>query len=143
MLHSLKQVEGSEVLLIQDDSDITCGIVLQTRVEKLTLEQWCENLTLDFTHGTNNLDFHLGGFVAYGPWNTCVRLPGIEREGRNHDYGFLMLQAEESSCMAENPDFRDRQILCGVACIGEMISRRFCTPLPISCIGILEENTEK
>ncbi|OWZ01514.1 hypothetical protein PHMEG_00027075 [Phytophthora megakarya] len=39
MLHSLKQVEGSEVLFIQDDLDITCGIVLQTRVQKLALEQ--------------------------------------------------------------------------------------------------------
>ncbi|OWZ06081.1 Serine protease [Phytophthora megakarya] len=59
MLHSLKQVEGSEVLLIQDDLDITCGIVLQTRVQKLALKLWGENLTLDFTHGTNNRGFHL------------------------------------------------------------------------------------
>ncbi|OWY98354.1 hypothetical protein PHMEG_00030901 [Phytophthora megakarya] len=69
MLHSLKQVEGSEVLLIQDDLDITCGIVLQTRVQKLALEQWGENLTLDFTHGTNNLGFHLGIFET-----DCVML---------------------------------------------------------------------
>ncbi|KAE9022365.1 hypothetical protein PR001_g13158 [Phytophthora rubi] len=67
LLHELKQVDGSEVLVIQDDLDITCGIVIQTRVQKLACEQWGENLTLDFTHGTNNLGYHLGSFVATGP----------------------------------------------------------------------------
>ncbi|OWZ21344.1 hypothetical protein PHMEG_0004128 [Phytophthora megakarya] len=57
MLHLLKQVEGSNVLLIQHDLDITCDIVLQTRVQKLAVGQWSENLTLDFTHGTNNPSF--------------------------------------------------------------------------------------
>ncbi|POM71022.1 Serine protease family S01A [Phytophthora palmivora] len=60
MLHALKQVNGSEVLVIQDDLDITCGIVLQTRLQKVVLKQWGENLSLDFTHGTNNLGFNLG-----------------------------------------------------------------------------------
>ncbi|KAE9077073.1 hypothetical protein PF007_g24384 [Phytophthora fragariae] len=67
LLHELKQVDGSDVLVIQDDLEITCGIVIQTRVQKLACEQWGENLTLNFTHGTNNLGYHLGSFVATGP----------------------------------------------------------------------------
>ncbi|KAE9264237.1 hypothetical protein PR003_g32872, partial [Phytophthora rubi] len=67
LLHELKQVDGSEVLVRQDDLEITCGIVIQTRVQKLACEQWGENLTLNFTHGTNNLGYHLGSFVATGP----------------------------------------------------------------------------
>ncbi|KAF1795805.1 hypothetical protein GQ600_17341 [Phytophthora cactorum] len=33
------RVDGSEVLMIQDDLDITCGVVIQTRVQKLAFEQ--------------------------------------------------------------------------------------------------------
>ncbi|KAG2789030.1 hypothetical protein Pcac1_g1596 [Phytophthora cactorum] len=39
LLHELKQVDGSEVLMTQDDWDITCGVVIQTRVQKLAFEQ--------------------------------------------------------------------------------------------------------
>ncbi|KAE9200594.1 hypothetical protein PF005_g15279 [Phytophthora fragariae] len=67
LLHDFKQVKGSEVLVIQDDLDITCGIVIHSQVQKLVFEQWGENLALDFTHGTNNLRFHLGSLVATGP----------------------------------------------------------------------------
>ncbi|RLN72463.1 hypothetical protein BBJ28_00019940 [Nothophytophthora sp. Chile5] len=67
LLHSLKQVNGSEVLMIQDDLGITCGVVIQTDVQKVCFEHWGENLALDFTHGTNNLGFHLGSLIATGP----------------------------------------------------------------------------
>ncbi|RLN56452.1 hypothetical protein BBJ28_00022527 [Nothophytophthora sp. Chile5] len=67
LLHSLKQIEDSEVLLIQDDLGITCGVVIQTGVQKMFFEHWGENIALDFTHGTNNLGFHLGSFVVTGP----------------------------------------------------------------------------
>ncbi|POM78618.1 Serine protease family S01A [Phytophthora palmivora] len=72
MLHALKHVNGSEVLVIQDDLDITCGIVLQIRVQKIVLKQWCENLSLDFTHGTNNLGVHLGNIIASGPTGRII-----------------------------------------------------------------------
>ncbi|KAL3667350.1 hypothetical protein V7S43_007576 [Phytophthora oleae] len=39
LLHTLKQIDGSKVLVIQDDLDITGGIVIQTRVQKLAFTQ--------------------------------------------------------------------------------------------------------
>ncbi|KAF1789249.1 hypothetical protein GQ600_18942 [Phytophthora cactorum] len=60
MLHALRQLDGSDVLVIQDQMDVTCGIVMQTKVQKLMFERWGETLAMDFTHGTNNLGYHLG-----------------------------------------------------------------------------------
>ncbi|KAG4244478.1 hypothetical protein PC116_g7728 [Phytophthora cactorum] len=40
MLHALRQIEGSGVLVIQDQMDGTCGIVMQTKVQKMMFERW-------------------------------------------------------------------------------------------------------
>ncbi|EGZ21228.1 hypothetical protein PHYSODRAFT_414458, partial [Phytophthora sojae] len=55
-------LDGSDVLVIQDQMDVTCAIVMQTKVQKLMLERWGDSLTMDFTHGTNNLGYHLGAY---------------------------------------------------------------------------------
>ncbi|KAG2806671.1 hypothetical protein PC111_g17264 [Phytophthora cactorum] len=52
MLHSLHQLDGSDVLVMQDQMDITSGIVMQTKVQKLMFERWGETLVMDFTHGS-------------------------------------------------------------------------------------------
>ncbi|KAF1775531.1 hypothetical protein GQ600_3799 [Phytophthora cactorum] len=59
-LHALLQLEGSDVLVIQDQMDVTCGIVMQTKMHKLLFERWGETLAMDFTHGTDHLGYHLG-----------------------------------------------------------------------------------
>ncbi|KAG2822633.1 hypothetical protein PC129_g10012 [Phytophthora cactorum] len=64
MLHSLRQLDGSDVLVMQDLMDITSGIAMQTKVQKLMFERWGETLVMDFTHGTNNLGYHLGSLVV-------------------------------------------------------------------------------
>ncbi|POM64113.1 Hypothetical protein PHPALM_20403 [Phytophthora palmivora] len=64
MLHALRQLDESDVLVIQDQMDVTCGIVMQTKVQKMMFERWGETLTMDFTHGTNNLGYHLGSLVV-------------------------------------------------------------------------------
>ncbi|POM70692.1 Hypothetical protein PHPALM_12832 [Phytophthora palmivora] len=56
MLHALRQLEGSDVLVIQDQID--------TKVQKIMFERWGETLTMDFTHGTNNIGYHLGSLVV-------------------------------------------------------------------------------
>lgn len=60
MLHLFVQTEGNGALLLQDQLDITCGIVFQTRAQKLCMEEWGECLVMNWTHGTNNLGYHLG-----------------------------------------------------------------------------------
>ncbi|OWZ10497.1 Serine protease [Phytophthora megakarya] len=60
MLHALRQLDGSGVLVIQDQFDVTCGVVMQTKIQKMMFERWGETLAMDFTHGTNNLGYHLG-----------------------------------------------------------------------------------
>ncbi|EGZ08513.1 hypothetical protein PHYSODRAFT_415403, partial [Phytophthora sojae] len=62
MLQAIRQLDGSDVLVIQDQMDVTCGIVMQTKVQKLMFERWGDTLTMDFTHGTNNLGYHLGAY---------------------------------------------------------------------------------
>lgn len=68
MLHALRQLDGSDVLVMQDQIGVTTGIVLQTKVQKLMFERWGETLAMDFTHGTNNLGYHLGAY-SYGCCN--------------------------------------------------------------------------
>ncbi|KAG6958540.1 hypothetical protein JG687_00009326 [Phytophthora cactorum] len=46
-------------MLMQDQFDVTCGIVIQTSVQKLCFEHWGQTLAMDWTHSTNNLGFHL------------------------------------------------------------------------------------
>lgn len=62
MLHALRQLDGSDVLVIQDQMDVTSNIDMQTKVQKLTFEQWGKTLAMDFTHGMNNPEYHLGAF---------------------------------------------------------------------------------
>ncbi|KAK1947984.1 Zinc finger SWIM domain-containing protein 3 [Phytophthora citrophthora] len=59
ILHALRQLDGSDVLVIQDQFDVTCGVVMQTKVQKMMSERWGETVAMDFTHGTNNLGYHL------------------------------------------------------------------------------------
>ncbi|KAK1929226.1 Zinc finger SWIM domain-containing protein 3 [Phytophthora citrophthora] len=68
MLHALRQLDGSDVLVIQDQFDVTCGVVMQTKVQKMMFERWGDTLAMDFTHGTNNLGYHLGSLVV----TTCT-----------------------------------------------------------------------
>ncbi|KAG3218740.1 hypothetical protein PC129_g10450 [Phytophthora cactorum] len=65
-LYALAQVEGNEVMLMQDQFDVTCGIVIQTPAQNLCFEHWGQTLAMDWTHSTNNLGFHLGSLVATG-----------------------------------------------------------------------------
>jgi len=54
------EMEGHTCLLVQDEWDQTCGIVLQSAAQKAIFQQWGESLVLDWTHNTNNLGFYLG-----------------------------------------------------------------------------------
>ncbi|EGZ25654.1 hypothetical protein PHYSODRAFT_484085, partial [Phytophthora sojae] len=37
-----------------------CVIAMQTAVQKACFKQWGDSLVMDWTHGTNNLGYHLG-----------------------------------------------------------------------------------
>ncbi|GMF51091.1 unnamed protein product [Phytophthora fragariaefolia] len=64
LLDTFVQVEGYDVLLVQDQMDITCIIAMQTAVQKSCFKQWGDSLVMDWTHGTNNLGYHLGSLVV-------------------------------------------------------------------------------
>ncbi|OWY93608.1 hypothetical protein PHMEG_00036931 [Phytophthora megakarya] len=92
-------------------------------VQELALEQWDERLKLDFTHGSSNLGFHVGSQpfpITVVGGNNILRI--LFHDGESTLFYFLL----------------DK-----LACIGEMFSRRFCTPLSVAYNGILEENTDK
>ncbi|KAF1790965.1 MULE transposase domain [Phytophthora cactorum] len=50
---------GNDVLFVQDQMDITCVIAIQTSIQKKYFFQWGDTLVMDWTHGTNNLGYHL------------------------------------------------------------------------------------
>lgn len=62
ILHAFVQVEGNEAMFMQDQMDITCGIVLQSSIQKRCFDEWGDCVVMDWTHGTNNLGFHMGEF---------------------------------------------------------------------------------
>ncbi|ETO99770.1 hypothetical protein F441_22805 [Phytophthora nicotianae CJ01A1] len=68
--HKLKHLldavaeQGSSVLLLQDQLDVTTAIVIQTAVQKRILREWGDCLLMDWTHSTNNLGYHLGTGVS-------------------------------------------------------------------------------
>ncbi|OWZ15145.1 Serine protease [Phytophthora megakarya] len=49
MLHVLRQRDGSDVLVIQDQFDVTCGVVMEAKIQKMMFERWGETLATDFT----------------------------------------------------------------------------------------------
>ncbi|ETO76469.1 hypothetical protein F444_08134, partial [Phytophthora nicotianae P1976] len=63
--HKLKHLldavaeQGSSVLLLQDQLDVTTAIVIQTAVQKRIFREWGDCLLMDWTHSTNNLGYHL------------------------------------------------------------------------------------
>ncbi|POM80967.1 LOW QUALITY PROTEIN: Gag-pol fusion protein [Phytophthora palmivora] len=48
--------------------DITCDITIQTTVQKPCFQQWGDTLVMGWTHGTNNLRYHLGCPVLLRMW---------------------------------------------------------------------------
>ncbi|KAE9259658.1 hypothetical protein PR003_g34699, partial [Phytophthora rubi] len=42
MLHALRQVDDSDVLVLQDQLGLTTAIVMQTKVQKIMFDHWGE-----------------------------------------------------------------------------------------------------
>ncbi|TYZ67994.1 hypothetical protein PybrP1_007704, partial [[Pythium] brassicae (nom. inval.)] len=59
MLQDLARVDDTDVMLIQDQLDVTCAIAIQTSAQKLMFKAWGQSLAMDWTHGTNNLGYHI------------------------------------------------------------------------------------
>jgi hypothetical protein len=59
---------GNDVLLVQDQIGISCVIAMQTWIQKQCFVEWGDALVMDWTHGTNNLGYHLGACYAM----TCL-----------------------------------------------------------------------
>ncbi|KAE9172750.1 hypothetical protein PF004_g27181 [Phytophthora fragariae] len=55
---------GNDVLLVQDQIGISCVIAIQTWIQKQCFLEWGDSLVMDWTHGTNNLGYHLGSLVV-------------------------------------------------------------------------------
>ncbi|POM81894.1 Hypothetical protein PHPALM_78 [Phytophthora palmivora] len=52
MLDNLAEFDDNEVLVIQDQNDVTCGVVIQTAVQKLAFKHWGESICMDWTYGS-------------------------------------------------------------------------------------------
>ncbi|ETM46222.1 hypothetical protein L914_08837 [Phytophthora nicotianae] len=67
LLDSLAAEEDCEAMVIHDQMGVTCAIVVQSATQKLAFKNWGETLAMDWTHGTNNVGYHLGRLVATMP----------------------------------------------------------------------------
>ncbi|POM76235.1 LOW QUALITY PROTEIN: Hypothetical protein PHPALM_6549 [Phytophthora palmivora] len=86
---------GNDVLLVQDQLDITCIIVMQTSAQKTCFKQWGDRLVMDWTHGTNNLDYHLGN-------TNLMPSPGHLSNMTRYSFDFLALdQKGETMLLVE------------------------------------------
>ncbi|ETP38984.1 hypothetical protein, variant [Phytophthora nicotianae P10297] len=64
LLDTFVEEDNNDVLRVQDQMGITCVIAMQTSLQKKCFEQWGDSLVMDWTHGTNNLGYHLGSLVV-------------------------------------------------------------------------------
>ncbi|KAG6962748.1 hypothetical protein JG688_00008464 [Phytophthora aleatoria] len=55
--------DGNECLLLKDTDGVLSGIVLINAAQNKLYKLWCESLLIDWTHHSNNLGFHLGGYM--------------------------------------------------------------------------------
>ncbi|ETL39323.1 hypothetical protein L916_09318, partial [Phytophthora nicotianae] len=53
--------EDCEAMVIHDQMGVRCTIVVQNATQKLAFKNWGETLAMDWTHGTNNVGYHLAG----------------------------------------------------------------------------------
>jgi hypothetical protein len=65
------RIEGNRGAFLQDDNELTIGVVLQSRMQALCMNAWPEVLVMDMTYNTNNLGLKMG---AYSPPLTPVPL---------------------------------------------------------------------
>ncbi|KAG4038312.1 hypothetical protein PC123_g26124 [Phytophthora cactorum] len=56
--------------------DITCVIAIQTSIQKKYFFQWGDTLVMDWTHGTNNMGYHLGSLVVTTATGIGIPLSG-------------------------------------------------------------------
>ncbi|OWY98163.1 Serine protease [Phytophthora megakarya] len=57
--------DGNDVLLVEEQMGITCVIAMQINIQKKCFRQWDDTLVMDWTHGTNNLGYHLGAIIFF------------------------------------------------------------------------------
>ncbi|KAE8956451.1 hypothetical protein PR002_g31466 [Phytophthora rubi] len=57
---------GNDVLLVQDQIGISCAIAIQTWIQKQWFLEWGDSIVMDWTHGTNNLGYHLEHAMSLG-----------------------------------------------------------------------------
>jgi hypothetical protein len=75
MLHALRKLDYCKVLVLQNQMNITCGIVMHTRLQNMMFERWGQTLAMDFTHCTNNLVYHLCMLgLVYQPYHRATIL---------------------------------------------------------------------
>ncbi|POM58935.1 Serine protease family S01A [Phytophthora palmivora] len=52
MLDNPAEFDGNEVLVIQDQNDVRCSVVIQTAVQNLAFKHWGESICMDWTYGS-------------------------------------------------------------------------------------------
>ncbi|ETN21181.1 hypothetical protein PPTG_21055 [Phytophthora nicotianae INRA-310] len=62
LLDSLPAEEDCEAMVIHDQMGVRCTIVVQNATQKLAFKNWDETPAMDWTHGTNNVGYHLGNY---------------------------------------------------------------------------------
>jgi hypothetical protein len=63
------KVEGNRCAIMQNDDNLTNGVILQSKMQAAAFAKWPDVLCLDFTYNTNNIGFKMG---KYHSCTTCA-----------------------------------------------------------------------
>lgn len=61
------KIGGNKCAFIQDENELTCAVILQSRAQAAAMERWPSTIVMDWTYNMNNLGFHLGEWT-HGRW---------------------------------------------------------------------------
>lgn len=69
LLDRFTKLDGSNTLVVLDQDDHTCGVIMQSRIQRDLFQQYGDSLILDWTHDTNNVGFYFGELVRDFVWD--------------------------------------------------------------------------
>jgi hypothetical protein len=71
-------IDGNRCAFIQDESDLTVGVILQSKMQADAFAKWPGSLVMDWTYNTNSMGFHLGtciGNISTPFQRHCTAIP--------------------------------------------------------------------
>ncbi|OWZ12705.1 hypothetical protein PHMEG_00014089 [Phytophthora megakarya] len=91
----------NDVLIVQDQIDITYIIAIQTAIQKPFFLAWGDDLVMDWAHWTNNLGYHLGKqpscYICHWKGRSCGRFLALDQKAGTMELILNLFKQKNSS----------------------------------------------